>query len=86
MDERRKWKNVQTVAGVRKFKQLNNELRRETEKAREEWLVEESKELDELQCLPKVVGTPIPFKDFPIPFPFLCHQWECKPPPPVIQC
>ena len=35
-----------------------------------------------VQCLPKVVGTPIPFKDFPILIPFLCHQWECKPLPP----
>ena len=37
MDERRKWKNVTTEEGIQKYKALNNELRRETDKAREEW-------------------------------------------------
>ena len=39
MNERRKWKNVSTDNGVKKYKQLNNELRRETDKAREDrWM------------------------------------------------
>lgn len=37
MDERRKWKNVNTIEGKKKYKKLNNGLRRETEKAREQW-------------------------------------------------
>jgi len=48
MDERRKWKNVSTDVGVKKYKQLNNELRRETDKAREDWWMEQSQNLDEL--------------------------------------
>ena len=37
MDERRKWKNVSTDDGVKKYKQLTNELRRETDTEREDW-------------------------------------------------
>ena len=36
MDERRKWENVSTDDGVKKYEQFNNELRRETDKARED--------------------------------------------------
>ena len=35
IEERRKWKSVNTEAGRRKYKQLNNELRRITDEARE---------------------------------------------------
>ena len=48
MNERRKWKNVTTEESKRKYKQLNNELRRETDKAREEWWKEKCENLDEL--------------------------------------
>jgi len=37
MDERREWKKVNTEEGRKKYKSLNNELRRETDKAREDW-------------------------------------------------
>ena len=33
MDERRKWKNVNTEEGRRNYKRLRNELKRATEKA-----------------------------------------------------
>ena len=39
MDERRKWENESTDDGVKTYKQLDNELRRETDKAREDWLI-----------------------------------------------
>ena len=45
MDERRKWKNTNTEEGKNKYKQLNNELRRETEKARDDWWNEQCEEL-----------------------------------------
>jgi len=48
MDERRKWENVSANVGVKKYKQLNNELRRETDKAREDWWMEQCQNLDEL--------------------------------------
>ena len=48
MEERRKWKAVNTDEGRRKYRQLNNELRRETEKAKEAWWEEECKELEML--------------------------------------
>ena len=34
MEERRKWKSRNTVYGKKKYRQLNNELRRETLKAK----------------------------------------------------
>ena len=45
MDKRIKWKNVITEEVKRKYKQLNNELRRETDKARER-KVQNIEELD----------------------------------------
>ena len=48
MRERRKFKNVNTEEGKKKYRQLNNELRRETDKAREEWWKLECDELEEL--------------------------------------
>jgi hypothetical protein len=38
MDERRKWKNVNTEEGRRNYKRLRNELKRATEKAKKEYL------------------------------------------------
>ena len=37
MDERRKWKNVNTEYGRKEYKRLNNELRRETDRAKDQW-------------------------------------------------
>jgi len=48
MEERRKWKSINTQYGKKKYRQLNNELRRETEKAKEKWWEKECKELEEL--------------------------------------
>ena len=38
MDERRKWKNVNTEEGRRNYRRLRNELKRATEKAKTEYL------------------------------------------------
>ena len=38
MDERRKWKNVNTEEGRRNYSRLRNELKRATEKAKKEYL------------------------------------------------
>src|SRR4029077_17104441 len=48
MGERRKWKSKRTEEGQVKYRQLNNELRRETETARAEWWERECKEMEEL--------------------------------------
>ena len=48
MRERRKWKSKHTVEGKAKYRQLNNELRRETEKAREVWWERECEEMEVL--------------------------------------
>ena len=45
MDERRKLKNLNTDVGRQRYRELNNELRRETDKAREQWWREECEEL-----------------------------------------
>jgi hypothetical protein len=37
MDERRKWKNVNTEEGRRNYRSLRNELKRATEKAKKEY-------------------------------------------------
>lgn len=49
IDERRKWKNSKTESGRRKYRQLNNEVRRETQKARESWWNNQCNELQELE-------------------------------------
>ena len=38
MDERRKWKNVNTEEGRRNYRRLRNELKRATEKVKKEYL------------------------------------------------
>ena len=48
MDERRRWKSSQKEGAVENYGKLNNELRRETDRAKEEWW---SKECDELERL-----------------------------------
>src|SRR3989441_4695386 len=48
MDERRKWKSKNDKHGRQRYRQLNNELRREAAKAKEEWWSKECAELEEL--------------------------------------
>src|SRR3989442_9149754 len=48
MDERRSWKNKNDEYGRQRYRQLNNELRREAAKAKEEWWSKECVELEEL--------------------------------------
>ncbi|KAG1714102.1 hypothetical protein GQR58_001748 [Nymphon striatum] len=48
MDERKKWKNVNNTKGKEMYKKLNNELRRETESAREKWWEEQCTELENI--------------------------------------
>ena len=49
MNERRKFKGRSDEEGKKRYRKLNNELRRETEKAREKWLEEECQEIEELE-------------------------------------
>jgi len=49
MDERRKWKGVNSVKGRKQYRKLNNELRRETENARQEWWKDQCSELEDLE-------------------------------------
>ena len=51
MDERRKWKNVNTEEGRRIYRKLNNELRRATDGAREQWWEEECREIERLDMV-----------------------------------
>jgi len=46
MDERRKWKSMNTDVGKKRYRHLNNELRRETDRAREVWWRNECDELE----------------------------------------
>ena len=48
MDERKQWKSVNTDQGKERYRKLNNELRRETDRAREVWWEEQCAELGEL--------------------------------------
>jgi hypothetical protein len=47
MDERRKWNGNETEEGKKRYKILHNELKRETNKAREEWWEARCDELTE---------------------------------------
>ncbi|KAG7494822.1 hypothetical protein JOB18_038345 [Solea senegalensis] len=49
MEKRRKWKNVNTVQGRMMYRKLNNELRRETDKARSSWWEFHCNELEDLE-------------------------------------
>ena len=49
MDERRKWKNVNTGEGRRNYRRLRNELKRATENAKKEYLENICKEIMEFQ-------------------------------------
>jgi len=47
MDERRTWKNVETEHGRKEYSRLNNELRRTTDKAKDQWWNDKCDELEE---------------------------------------
>ena len=48
MEERRRWKCIGTTEGKHMYRKLNNELRRETTKAREKWWTEQCDEINNL--------------------------------------
>ena len=48
MNERLKWKAVHTEKGRKKYKSINNQLRRATDKAREIWWKEQCDEMEKL--------------------------------------
>ncbi len=41
MEDRRRWKRVDSVSGRKIHRKLNNQLRKETERAREQWWKEQ---------------------------------------------
>ena len=47
MDERREWKNIDTEYGRNEYRRLNNELRKETDKAKDQWWNEKCEDLAE---------------------------------------
>lgn len=49
MEERRRWKNINSEEGRQKYRKLNNELRRETDKAREDYISGVCDDIMELQ-------------------------------------
>ena len=49
MEERSKWKNINTEEATRNYRKLNNELKRETNKAMEEWIKQKCEEIEELE-------------------------------------
>jgi len=49
VEERRKYKGRSDETGKRQYRKLNNELRRETQQAKEKWLAEECAEIEELE-------------------------------------
>jgi hypothetical protein len=49
MNERRKCKSINNEEGRKQYRQLNNELRRETDLAKEKWWEEECVELEKLE-------------------------------------
>ena len=48
MEERRKWKKVNTENGSRMYRVLNNEMRRKTNRGRERWWKGQFKEIGKL--------------------------------------
>ena len=49
MEEWRKWKNVETEEGKKRYRKLNNELRRETEEARKKWMKQKCDEIEKME-------------------------------------
>ena len=54
MEERRKWKRDESEYGKRQYRKINNELRRTTDKAREEWMKEQCYVIEKLEKEGKV--------------------------------
>jgi len=48
MEERRKWKSVNTEEGQKMYKMIQIQLRRQTHKARQMWWEEQFREIEEL--------------------------------------
>lgn len=48
MDERRRWKSVNTEDGRKKYKEVHKELREVTDKARERWWEEQCQDIEEM--------------------------------------
>ena len=51
MDERKLWKNVIIQDGKRMYRKLNNELRSETDKARDKWMTHQCDESERLNMM-----------------------------------
>ena len=49
MDERRKWKKNNTEHGKTMYRRINNDLKKETDKAREEWWQQQCMEIEDLE-------------------------------------
>ena len=49
MDERRKWKSVNTEEGRKNYRRLRNELKRNTDNAKEEYIENTCNEIMEFQ-------------------------------------
>lgn len=49
LEERKKWKSINTIEGKQMYRQLNNHLRRITEKAREDWWQDKCNSIEELK-------------------------------------
>ena len=49
MEERRKWNNINTEIAKRNYRKLNNELRCENNKAKEEWMKQKCEEIEKLE-------------------------------------
>ena len=49
MEERRKWKNINTEDAKRNYRKLNKELRQENNKPKEEWMEQKCEEIEELE-------------------------------------
>ncbi|XP_049838043.1 srfA-induced gene J protein-like [Schistocerca gregaria] len=49
MEDQRKWKNVETEEGKKRYGKLNNVLRRETEEAREKWMKQKCNKMEKME-------------------------------------
>ena len=48
MTQRKKWKSVNSEEGRKRYRALNNQLRNETDKAKEQWWDEQCTELEKI--------------------------------------
>lgn len=54
IEDRKKWKNCNTEEGRRMYRSLNDELRKETETARELYWAERCREIEDMNKVDKV--------------------------------